>query len=242
MLLLRNDLQQQWKKIWIATLASAGVGLLVYLTNVDPRAAIRPAMYEALFAIVLIGGGLIYTSAIFADLHHPLQRFHFLTLPCSNLERFLSRYLLSAPLYYLYVLVTYAIFDWTAAQIAETTVGAKAAPFAPFDPWILKSTLIYFGMHALMFCGAIYFRSHALAKTVLSVALIALGMIAAHLVAVRVLYWNYFTTLLPTESGIPIPFLPIPRPLFAVVVAALYLWVLYLAYQCLREHEVQREL
>ena len=64
---------------------------------------------------MLIVGGLICTSTIFADLHHPLQRFHYLTLPCSNLERFLSRYLLSAPLYYLYVLVAYAILDWVAA-------------------------------------------------------------------------------------------------------------------------------
>jgi len=128
-LLLRNDVLEQWRKIWIATLALAGVGLLVYILNVEPRAAVKPAIYAGLFPYVLIAGGLIFTSLIFADLHHPLQRFRFLTLPCSNLERFLSRYLLSAPLFYLYVLATYAAFDWAAGRITEVLRGASARSF-----------------------------------------------------------------------------------------------------------------
>src|SRR5688572_7721339 len=104
-----NDLLQQWRKIWIGTLALAGSGLVAYLTNVDPQAAVRPTLYEALFPTALLGGGLIFASTIFADLHHPLRRFHYLTLPCSNLERFLSRYLLTGPIFYLYVLAAYAI-------------------------------------------------------------------------------------------------------------------------------------
>lgn len=240
--LLCNDLLHHWRKIGIATLALAGTGLIIYLTNLDARTAGSPEFHRVLFAVALIGGGLIFTSTIFADLHHPLQRFHFLTLPCSILERFLSRYLLSAPLYYLYVLIVYAVFDRMAALIAEVTMGTSASAFAPFDPQILHLTLTYFGLHALMFGGAIYFRSHALIKTLLSVVLIGSGLVLMQIVALRIFYWTYFTTLLPVESAVPRSAL-VPGPtVMAVAGLLLSLWVLFIAYQCLREHEVQREL
>jgi hypothetical protein len=240
--LLRNDLLQQWRKVWIATLALAGAGLIVYLTNLDAPSAGRPELYMVLLAAALIGGGLVFTSAIFGDLHHSLQRVHLLTLPCSNLERFLSRYLLSAPLYCLYVLIVYAVFDRAAASIAEVALGTRAAAFAPFELQVLRLTLVYFYLHALVFGGAIYFRSHVLFKTLLSVVSIGAGLVMTGLVALRIFYWSYFATVLPIDSAAPtITWVPGP----AVMTAAgllLSLWVLFIAYQCLREHEVQREL
>jgi hypothetical protein len=238
--LLCNDLLLQWRKIWIATLAVFGLGLVAYLTNLNPPDVAKPELYAALFPIALIVGGLIFTSTIFADLHHPLQGFQYLTLPCSNLERFLSRYLLSAPLYYLYVLVFYAVFDWVAALIAYALTGRSAAAFAPFEPRMLEVTLAYFGLHALMFGGAIYFRSHALIKTGLSVVLIGFGLIMVQLVAARLFFWSYFTSLLPVESTAAVRLVPVALPVVVVVAVLLYLWVLYIAYLCLREHEVQR--
>jgi hypothetical protein len=240
--LLCNDLLQQWRKIWIATLALAGAGLIAYLTNVDPQASAKPALHLYLFSAVLIGGGVIFTSAIFADLHHPLQRYHYLTLPCSNLERFLSRYLLSAPLYYLYVLIAYAIFDWVAGWISNALMGTSAVPFAPFERRMQELTLEYFGLHALMFGGAIYFRSHALIKTMLFTAVIAFGLIVVQLAAVRIFFWSYFTALLPVAASAEIRLISLPLSVQAAAWILLWLWVLFVAYRCLGEHEVQREL
>jgi hypothetical protein len=240
--LVSNDVLQQWRKIWISTLALAGTGLICYVLNVDPHAATRPPIYEFLFTAALIGGGLALTSTIFGDMHHPLQSAQYLTLPCSNLERFFSRYLITGPVYYLYALVGYALFDWVGALIAETILDARAAAFAPFSPRMLHMTLYYFGIHALTFAGAIYFRSYALIKTALSVVLIWLGLLLVYVVALRLIYWDYFTTLLPNESIARIKFVAVPLWLQGAGACLLYLWVLYIAYQCLREHEVQREL
>jgi hypothetical protein len=238
--LFNNDFLQQWKKIWIATLALVGMGLIAYLTNVDPQQVTEPAIYKVLFPIALIGGGLVFTSTIFADLHHPLQRFHYLTLPCSNLERFLSRYLLSAPLYYFYVLICYAMFDWMAALIAQALMDRSAAAFAPFEAQIWQVTLAYFLLHALMFCGAIYFRSHAAIKTVLAVVLIGFGLVVVQLVAVRIFYWSYFTSFFkPARTGLPAPFIEASPPFLTIGGFVLCVWVLFIAYRCLREHEVQ---
>jgi hypothetical protein len=140
------------------------------------------------------------------------------------------------------VLVGYAVFDWAAALVADAILGARAAPFAPFSAKMRDIALYYFGLHALMFAGAIYFRSHALIKTALSVVLIWLGLLLVFFVALRLIYWDYFTTLLPDESIARIHLIAIPFWVQRVAVGVLYPWVLFIAYQCLREHEVGREL
>jgi hypothetical protein len=237
-----NDLLQQWRKLWISTLAFVGIALICYLTNLDPHTVQEPAIYVALFSAALLAGGLVLTSTIFADLHDPLQNAQYLTLPCSNLERFVSRYLLTGPLYYLYALIAYAVFDWVAGQIAEALVGKRGAPFAPFSPQMLDVTLWYFGLHALAFGGAIYFRSYALVKTALSAVLIGAGLLLIYVIALRLIFWDHFTTLLPNESAVRINFFEPPVVALWAGLALLYAWVLFIAYQCLREHEVQREL
>jgi hypothetical protein len=237
-----NDVLQLWRKIWIATLALAGVGLICYLTNVDPRAIERPALYVVLYSSFLVGGGLVVTSTIFADMHHPLQSAQYLTLPCSNLERFLSRYLLTGPIYYLYVLIGYTVFDLAAALIADWMMGTRGARFAPFSAQMWDVTLFYFGVHALMFWGAIYFRSYTLIKTALAVVLMWAGLALVALISIRIAFWDHFTTLLPNETTTAINMYHVPLPVVAAGCVLLYLWVLYIAYQCLREHEVQREL
>lgn len=237
-----NDVLLQWRKIWIATLAFAGVGLICYLTNVDPRGAQEAPIYLVLFPAMLFGGGLILTSTIFADLHHPLQSAQYLTLPCSNLERFVSRYLLTGLLYYLYVLLVYSVFDGAAAQLSNVIWGKRGLPFAPFSPRVLEITLWYFGLHALVFGGAIYFRSFTLLKTGLFTVVTWLGLAALYAVAVRLIFWDHFTTLLPNEPSVRFELYQVPRIVMIAGAVLLYLWVLFIAYLCLREHEVQREL
>ena len=236
-----NDLQQQWRRVWIGSLAVAGIALVAYLTNLAPRGG-PPELYVVFYPVILWGGGLVFTSMIFADLHHPLQRFHYLTLPCSNLERFLSRYLLTGPLLVLYVLITYAAFDFIASIIASGLTVYSAAPFAPLDPRVVEISCQYLQVHSLMFLGAIFFRSYALAKSLIAGFIIGFGLAAVQLVTVRLVFWEYFTSIIPYESAKAVRLLVLPRPLVEVLLSLLCLWVLYLAYQCLREHEVQGEI
>jgi hypothetical protein len=237
-----NDVLQQWRRIWIATLALVGIGLICYLTNIDPHSAQEAPIYLVLFPVALFGGGLILTSTIFADLHHPLQSAQYLTLPCSNLERFVSRYLLTGLLYYLYVLLVYAAFDWAAAQLSQVIWQKRGLPFTPFSPQMLEITLWYFGSHVLAFGGAIYFRSFTLIKTGLFAVVTWLGLALLDAVVVRLVFWDHFTTWLPSEPAVRFELYPVPRIVLMVGAVLLYLWVLFIAYLCLREHEVQREL
>jgi hypothetical protein len=236
-----NDLLLHARRIGIATLALLGVGLVAYLTNLEPGPNGPPRLYLGFFAAALIGGGLLLTSTIFADLHHPLRRYQALTLPCSGLERFVGRYLLTGPLFYLYVLVLSALFDRVAAALALAAFGRAGASFAPFEPSMLEIARNYFWLHALVFGGAIFFRGFALAKTLLAICVVGFSLLLVQLVAVRLLFWRYFTTWLPQESELPGPQFVPPTWLTVPLLAAFVLWVLYVAYQCLREHEVQGE-
>jgi hypothetical protein len=238
-----NDLQQQWRKIWIATLGFIGIAMITYLTNVDPRQLAEPRLFLVLFPIALLGGGLIFTSAIFSDMHHPLQRFHYLTLPYSNLERFLSRYLLTGPLFFLYVLVTYTVFDNVAAGLAEALFAARAAAFPPFAEVVGWYTLAYFCLHSLMLTGAIYFRSYHLLKTALAGALFCVGLFIVQIVAVKLVFWDYFRSFWSLNDDIPVQPLLLGRTDLQVgFLVLLHVWVLYIGYRCLCEHEVQDEL
>lgn len=237
-----NDFLQQWRKVWMATLGTVAVALVIYVMGVDPRADVVPPPHATLFPMILLVAGLIFTSTIFSDLHHPLQRFHYLTLPCSNLERFVSRYLLSGPLLLVYVLVVYTLFDWVAGGVSELLKGARAQPFPVFTDFPWEHALRYFGAHAVMFAGAIYFRSHVFFRTTLFVAVIVLGLLLVQLVALRILFRGHFTSLFEIDKALDIEPFSVPPSLAIGGWILLGLWILCIAFVRLREHEVQREL
>ena len=196
----RNDLAQQWRRIWIATIAAFGLGLVAYMTNVDPRQPVEPELFAVLYPLALIGGGLLFTASIFADMHHPLQCFQYLTLPCSNLERFLSRYLLTGPLFFLYAVVAYAVFDATAATLSLAWMNKRAAVFDfPATP-VWQFSAGYFFLHACMLLGAVYFRSYALIKTGLVGTVLTFTTMLVEIVAIRLVYWEFSTGVLPDDG------------------------------------------
>ncbi|MDY6982030.1 MAG: hypothetical protein SV422_02990 [Pseudomonadota bacterium] len=247
---LINDLMQlQLRRIAFASLGLAGLGFLVYLANVSsgPEAEDLPIAY-AQFSALLFLGGAIFTSMIFNDMHHPLERYHYLMLPCSNLERFASRYLISAPLYVLYAIVLYKVFEVGANFLCALLREGRVV--APLD---LRSSMLwdlvkgYFILHVFVYTGAIWFRSNALIKTMFT-GFVIWGLFGALLfLSIRLMYWDAFISMFDTNPEGPyINFEFIAAglddgPLWyhKLLGGALLLWVLFLAWLGLKEHEVQ---
>lgn len=243
--LLRNDLQRIARPVAYATLALLGVTVIAWLTIYEPGFVAQEPTSAVLFAVLLLGTGLLFTSISFHDMHHPLERYRYLMLPCSNLERFLARYLLTGPLFVLYAIVAFAVMDWIGNGLAAWLRGSQQPLFAPLSREVLGTIGGYLLLHAVMLLGAIRFRSYALLKTAVSVLLVWLGMALAMYLALRVFYWNSFT-LASLEAVGPIHLRV--QPLFEATwmniaaVVAFALWLLYVAFRCLRAHEVQDEL
>jgi hypothetical protein len=142
----------------------------------------------------------------------------------------------------LYALLAFAAADAIANLLVGWLNGASYPPFAPFSAEVWINVRIYFAVHALALTGAVCFRSVALVKSALFVMAWAIGLLAIGYVALRIFYFDFFplTSFHPDES------LHLRlQPLFAaswmnwLVAVALVAWVLFVAYRCLRAHEVQ---
>jgi hypothetical protein len=244
--LLVNDALRIAKPVLLMTAALLCLTSIVYIANFEPgNIPEDPPVSTVLFGIYLLGGGLLLTSEIFRDMHHPLERYHYLMLPVSNLERFLSRYLLTGPLLVLYMLVAFTVMDWAGNQLAGWLKEASAPLFSPGQLAISILLRVYLFVHLVGFLGAICFRSMSLVKTALSVVALQLSLGAIGYVAMRVFYFDTFTW----GSFIPVKTLRMSLvPLFEAswmnwtIVAGFAAWMLYVAYRCLKAHEVQNGL
>src|SRR5690606_22277905 len=116
--LLLNEIDTQVRRVVPATLAAMAIGLIAYATNLQGQGGATNYFYRILFLLLLLGGGALFTSTIFSDMHDPLQRYHYLTLPGSTLERFLAKFLVSGPLYFVFALTVYVLFELIAAALS----------------------------------------------------------------------------------------------------------------------------
>jgi hypothetical protein len=239
---IQNDALRISRPLLFGTLALLGFTVLIYLTNFTAGDAPATPMNGMWFAIYLPVGGLVFTSASFQDMHHPLERYRYLMLPCSNLERFVSRYLLTGPLFVLYAVVAFSIIDWVGNLLTGWLIDARQPLFSPFSSQSWLMIRIYLGAHVFALIGAICFRSHALIRTALALLALFLGFAAVCYVAMRIFYWDAFSwTHFEAVRSIRMMLFPFFAAswLNTAIGIGFALWILYVAYRCLRGHEVQ---
>lgn len=239
---IQNDALRIARPLLYCTVVVLGLTVLVYCAVFETGNTVSPPASAVLFGMYLMGGGLILTGMAFQDMHHPLERYRYLMLPCSNLERFLSRYLLTGPLFLLYATLTFAAIDWVANLLTEQWIEVREPLLSPFSPQSLVLMRVYLFAHIAVLTGAICFRSYALLRTTLFLLLGFAVLLAVMYVAMRIIYWDHFswTRFAPVQ-----PLGLLLKPLFAatwmnfVVAIGFLLWMLRVAYRCLCGHEVQ---
>ena len=86
--LLLNDVLRLSRPVLLTALVLLTGTVVIYVANLEPgRIPMDPPLGTVFFGIYLIGMGLLLTSLIFRDMHHPLERYQYLMLPVSNLDR-----------------------------------------------------------------------------------------------------------------------------------------------------------
>lgn len=239
--LFLNDVQIHGKKVLMASAGAVLIGLLLYLQSVSGANGTVVNMYQPLFPMGLIIGGFILTSMIFNDMHHPVEGNLYLMQPVSNFERLLSRYLITGPLFYLYFLVLYYLFEVVASFIAVALLGEAAQFFVYSDSVIQQASRIFFEGHIIVLLGAVYFRSYSLVKIILSLVGLGLACLVVFWFSMRIIFWDYFPSLLALaprdEPGTSFNPATWPAYIHWLIAIALYLWVLFVAYTTLQDHE-----
>ena len=240
-----NDLLPVVKPASWVLLIQLLVTVLLYLAYDRDGGGEEIPISQTIFASCLMIVGMVVTSMSFRDMHHPLERYRYLMLPISNFERYLGRYLLTGPLFALFMLVAFTIMDGAgnlATHLLRDLTEPRFEQFSPITGFILCG---YLGFHALMFTGAIAFRSYALIKTVLTVLGVQFSTMAAGYLAARIFYYDAFSW---TRFGAVKDMKVMLTPQFDarwmnISVGVLFAgWILYVAYRCLKAHEVQDEL
>lgn len=242
LLVLRNDLLAQGKRLLLGAGVALVAGILIYIGNMTERDATSEApLYLITFMGVLLLGGGLFTSQLYADLHHPQERYFTLTLPVSAMERFLSRWLLGAPLFWLLAVVFMYVLQFCAALITEPLTGLRAQPFA-FTQATLFTSAAFFVGQALMMLGAVWFRSMQFAKTILTGLILWLSYTVLAVLVTKLVFFDYFESIWSLESevrfSIHFPDFLLSETFGKAAALLLYLWLLFLSYSCLRDHEV----
>ena len=175
-LLIRNAIVLNRSSILISTAALAGVLILISLA--DAYGSLSPHFHRNAYLIVFFPAGFLLTSRTFKTLHDPVKGYAWLLLPASNLEKALSRILLTTLIYIVGSLVVYLLFSFVCEGLNQVILGRRHPFFNPLDRVILNCVLTYISIQAPFLIGAVYFKKHALSKTVLflSGALIVLGV------------------------------------------------------------------
>lgn len=149
-------------------------------------------IYEGMFPGFLFLGGFIVTSVFFSDdMFSKKAQHHWLMLPATSLEKFLSKALLCA---IAYPLALIALFTATSAIGEAIILLFTRDPFVMFNPlkaYIWKMLLHYLVLQSIFLLGATYFRSAHFIKTVLAlgVIFIAAGLFMA--LTVRIAFAPY---------------------------------------------------
>ena len=143
--------------------------------------ALMPAHMIANFKeylFILYAGGLIISSYAFSDLHNPLTAYQLLMLPCSPIERFLSKWLLTSIMYALAALVVYYLCSLLKMAISFFIFKAITTPLDMLQWPLWISISKYVLTQSIVLLGAISFKKYALIKTLLIWGLLSIILFA----------------------------------------------------------------
>ena len=171
-LFLRSDLAVRARSILTFTITTF---VVLFLYNIL-SAEYMPGFHNVLYSLFLFGGGFFITSHVFSDLHDKTQGVVFLTLPASQFEKLLGRWLITAVGYALGLLLLFSIlFIFTNLCKAIFIPSFRSITVFHIN-WqqILQSLKYYLLLQPVFLLGAIYFKKSALTKTILCWGLFAL--------------------------------------------------------------------
>lgn len=238
---LVNDLKAHAKRLLLGTGGAMVIGVLIYTMSAG-NAEDQQLLYLPVFAFSLLLGGAIFTSSIYADIHSPTQRYLALMLPVSALERFTSRYLISGPLFLMYFILMFRVFEFIARGFTLAFQDEVLPSLNLASEEIHLFIWTFVAGHALVLLGAILFRNYALPKTALAMMGLFLWFTLLVHLTVKVFFWSHFASIWSLEIMTPIRMElwieHVPERLLSALGFLFYCWILFMGYTALQDHEV----
>ena len=154
--LLRKHTAEHWKTYLMSAAVLLGGMLLVlgFITYLN-GGRLNPQMQGIFFTMFVLAAGSFFTSTVLGQYGAGRQAALALTLPASQLEKFMVAWLFSLPIFLAVFVVTFYVTDWlvlNAFRAEDTTlVPLFSAP-------IYRVVYLYLVLHGLALWGSIFFR------------------------------------------------------------------------------------
>lgn len=116
---------------------------------------------------ILYIGGFMITNKAFNEMHNHRKAFTYLTLPCSNLERFLSKFLLTTVIFAIGLLAAFYLCSLLSVITNEIFFHNIVTLFDLASTGLWIGIGKYIILQSLFLLGAAYFQKHSVTKTTL---------------------------------------------------------------------------
>ena len=190
-LLLKKELWSGNKKTLIVAGAIFGFLILIAILQIYWSGGYERMNWN-MFPMVILGGGLIFTSVIFHEFNDKTGTHHYLSLPASTFEKFLSKWLITAVLFPIVASSLFWIYSKIGDAIYFNHVSSGYTYWKLTDWWsifILKTYIVYQSTYLI---GAIVFQKYTFFKT--SVVHWVFGIASSTLAAIlfRIIFADQF--------------------------------------------------
>ncbi len=178
-LLIRNTIVLKQSSI-LVIIAALG-GILVLVSFLDAYGDLGAHFHRNLYLFIFFAAGLFLTGRTFTELHDPVKGYAWLLLPASNLDKTASRILLASVIYWVGSLLFYMLFALVSEGLNTVFLDRRHLLLNPFDPVLLYGALTFISIQAPFLIGAVYFKKHAMSKSILVMlgASLCLGLCVA---------------------------------------------------------------
>lgn len=168
-LLLKLEFHKGKKGFWITLGIIYGLAIIGLLVSVIFGGGNTSEDHANGYEFILLTSGFILTSLSMSDLSHSLRRYSYLTLPVSNLERFLSIWVLTSFGWIVAFTLTYVVFLTSSHALIHLLFQKTVfQPFYLFSGEVWNTLKTYMVFQGVFLVGAAHFKGYVIPKTLLA--------------------------------------------------------------------------
>ncbi|MFK8007897.1 MAG: hypothetical protein AB8H03_16185 [Saprospiraceae bacterium] len=194
-LLLKKELWSGNKKPLIVGGAIFGFLILIALLQIYWTGGYEGLNWH-MFPIVIFWGGLIFTSVIFYEFNNKTGTHHYLSLPASTFEKFLSKWLITAILFPIVASLLFWVYSKVGDAIYFNYNSENGyTPWKLTDWWSIFFIKIYIVYQSTYLIGAIAFQKYTFFKTSIAHWLYTIFSVTIAAILFRIIFAEMFDGL-----------------------------------------------
>lgn len=169
MSLIKRDWILYKKYYYLAAIILIAICIFVMLLISDEaNVNTPPDAPEIIFGVMLFSIGTIYTLRSFREFKRSSDSVTYLLIPASHIDKWLSRWIITLPLFLIISSMIFFISYFILSYIALATFNVRFTPIADIRwSYFLQHYSSFVFFHSVFFFFAVLFKSNTILKSVL---------------------------------------------------------------------------